>query len=413
MIADRILGAGLGLIDWLNIKLSPFEKFTRPTSEYDATDLKTRDAESWVEIQNSWLLGYNREFYWSMSPNDGGDMAIWHGVYTATCALRKDYGALYRALKGCRVLQGAGADSRLVRGADNPGGQLNVDPSRTYYKRIIDGRAYSVLADVSESSIIGHVFGLWMAYRWSDDSASQNEAAAMLKDLADTVAADGDRLLNPDGTPAKFGDLRPSLTTAPIRIMALTMLYAAAGVANNDEKHLSRVLQIERDHAGVLRHPETHFLWIHPWYQDVIAYMAAAVLKDAMPGCDIYREALEGLWAKNKEEGNAFYTFLLELVGMRTNRHEQARGILKEFGPRKTIGQVIGSDYAQDKFTWGWRWAKGGNSLARQPIKVWMRPAADFTWQRCPYGLDGGDVHVFNNLDFCAAYALGRRSGML
>jgi hypothetical protein len=413
MILDRALGLVLGGIDNLNIMLSPFEKFTRPIYPYDERPLSEIEAAFWADIQEHWLFGYDRELYWSMAPNDGGDMAIWHGVYTATCALRKDQDALERALKGCRVLQGAGADSRLVRGANSLDGPLGMDPTRTYYRRVIDGRVYSTLADVSESSIIGHVFGLWMAYRWSDSASAQAVAAEMLRDLAATVAADGDRLLDPDGRPARFGDLRPKITTAPIRIAALTMLYAAAGAANNDANLLSRVDQLEHDHAGALRHPETHFLWIHPWYQDVIAYMAIAVLKDARPDKKIYRKSIEGLWAKNKEEGNSFYTYLLEANDIRTSRADRARDVLKEFPSAKLVGNVIGSEYAADKFKWGWKWAKGGNWLSHQPVKVWIRPPADFVWQRCPYSLDGGTSNRYNSLDFCAAYWLGRRSGMI
>lgn len=416
---DYLRGNLLAVLDRLNVATSPFEPFTRHLDTIDQRPLHEKAKLFWWNIQTFWLFGKDREFYWSMKPNDGGDMAIWHGVYVATCAFRGDWTSLSKALAGAERLQKLGGNDRLCRGADVEGGPLSIDQSRTYYKD--DG--YIFLDNASESTLIGHIFGLW-AVSWCDVPLELKRRAEYLADaLAGQLLKDGERLLNQDGSTAKFGDLRPGVTTAPIRVAALAATYALAWKLTGKQAWLRQYDKIRKSHAGALTRVETHFMWVHPWYQDVIAYMVLVVLASCDGGSyfNDYSRSMETLWSKTKHEGNSFYTFMRVVVNGKLEPEALAGAIktLSEFnadanlGPTaKNPGKAHGGGEV-DTFTWGWSWMKGGKRLSRQPVPVWRRAPQDFVWQRCPYSIGGEEHYSFNGLDFCVAYWLGVRLGVI
>ncbi len=403
-------GALLGLVDKLNVVADPFQEFTRPCREVDPATLSQRDRIAWKDIQDNWLFGPKREFYWSMNPNDLGDMAIWHGLYTATCALRKDWPALAAAVSGMEKLQFLGGNSRLARGADAVDGPHRVDPSRQYY--VEDG--YTWTDNVSESTLLGHLFGIMLCI----DTPEEPRAAKMATELARQLAKDGYRLLNQDGTPAKFGDLRPGLTTAPIRLAALACTFLLASHFEKGEFRSEYDKLIRENMDSILR-PETHVLFVHPWYQDLIAYLALTILFQC--NRKKFGDALAGMWAKNRKEGNTFYAacvvWCLGKRAIQPRDRDSALFTLREFSITVPSGlkHAGAVDLTTSKdvawFTWGFGSKK--MEVSKQPVPVHMRPPQDVVWQRCPYGLKGDSSEEFNFMDFCLAYSLGVRSGLI
>jgi hypothetical protein len=408
-------GALLGLVDKLNVAADPFQEFTRSCREVDPATLSQRDRIAWKDIQDNWLFGPNREFYWSMKPNDMGDMAIWHGLYTATCALRKDLPALARAVDGMEKLQFLGGNSRLARGADSVSGPHNVDPSRKYYAE----GDYVWTDNCSESTLLGHLFGLMLCIGTPEEA----RAGKMATELARQLVKDGYRMLNQDGTPAKFGDLRPSLTTAPIRLAALACTFLLASVFEPDEFR-SEYDKLVKCHMHSLTHPETHVLFVHPWYQDLIAYLALTILFQCDGNADNrakYGEALQSMWAKNRKEGNTFYAACVVWCNgrgaVKPKDRDSALFTLREFsvtvpsGLKKpgSVDLTASKDVAW--FTWGFGSKK--MTVSKQPVPVWMRPPQDVVWQRCPYGMKGDSHEEFNFMDFCLAYSLAERAGLI
>lgn len=404
----------LGAVDKLNVMADPFQEFTRPARDIDPATLEQRDRIAWADIQARWLFGPKREFYWSMNPNDLGDMAIWHGLYTATCALRGDNEALERAVCGMEKLQFLGGNSRLARGADGVDGQHRTDPSRKYYTE--DGYVWT--DNCSESTLLGHLFGLMTCI----GTPLEERAGKMATALAQQIIDDGYRMLNQDGTPAKFGDLRPGLTTAPIRLSALacTLLLAS----RFDKKFRPEYDALVKNHMASLTHPETHVLFVHPWYQDLIAYLALTILfmvDGTAKNRTAYQDAMLGMWKKNRKEGNTFYAGLVALcIGPRSIDSVDRLNALKtlrEFAVTvpskfKTAGHVsLVGDKSIAQFTWGFGSKK--MTVAKQPVPVWMRGPSDIVWQRCPYGLGDGSDSGFNMMDYCLAYSLAERSGLI
>lgn len=421
---DPIRGAALGAIDRVNIAFDPFRQRGGTADVLDSLykPLYEQDLIAWTDIQDRWLHGPNREFYWHVSRNDLGDMAIWQGFYTAACAFRRDEAALKLALDGIERLIGLGGNSRLSRGADAADGQFAHDASRKYY---VDGD-YIFTDDCSESSLIGILFGLWavlQVYSVHSDSILVTRTKLMLFRLRDQLKADGMRLVNQDGSYAKFGDLRPRITTAPIRLAAgacAMLMGEAAGFGRPSE--YGDYGDIWRSHSGALLHPETHFLFIHPWYQDVIAY-AVLVMQATMAPESVrpyFADALSVMWRKTYKEDNPLYAAMVTLGGRRVTVSEAYRcqRTLEEccvnsgevLSPKSTSGVDIAPS-PDDLFTWGvWKWRK---ELSRVQVPVWKRAPADFLWQRCPYSIDKQTESFTSNwMDFCLAYSMGKYAGL-
>jgi hypothetical protein len=291
-----------------------------------------------------------------------------------------------------------------------------VDPSRKHYR---DGD-YAFVDNCSESSLLGQLLGYWaVLYRDDVPEDLKVRARASLVDLAQQIHSDGCRLLNQDGSPARFGDLRPSVTAAPIRLASLACLFVLAHKASGSEVWGERYDQLMRDHGQTIMRCETHILWIHPWYQDLLSYMALPILatmdSSAVRRREL-RDALAAQWEKNKEEGNALYAFMVKLAAPGTPwGQDKAIKTLSEFNAPSSepYNKHPSKPQAPGQPLIKWGFGKKAMTVSRQPIPVWRRGPQDFVWQRCPYSPGNEEHHHYNGLDFCAAYYLGRYLGAL
>lgn len=414
-ILDFVRGLALGAVDQLNIWLDPFEIREGPADTVDPAALELKAQAAWKDIKENWLHGPNKEFYWHMTRNDLGDMCIWQGFFTATCAFMGDDDALDKALLGMEKLLYLGGDARLSRGADGENGDHAHDPSRKYYT---DG-GYIFTDDCSESSLIGFLFGLWAVRRCYPASSNFNQRAnKMASSVASQLWSDGMLMLNTDGTKAKFGNLKPGLFTAPIRISAgacaLLMGETAMGIpADNATGYRS----ISSSHMGALTHPETHFLFIHPWYQDVIAYAVLLMQATTAPKAlqPKFASAMRRMWRKTYKEDCPLYAAMAAEAGCRPDLEDQQRcrrtleesNITRPDLMNPKMPETV-SHQDSDSFLWGvWKWRK---RFSRRQIPVWKRPPADFLWQRCPYSLSGSEQTAYNWMDFCLAWSMGRKA---
>jgi len=422
---DFLKGVVLVGLDKLAVAAYPFRPFTRPPKIVDKASPKAKADWYYEDIKSRFLYGKNCEFFWNMKPSDGGDHAIWQGIWAATCAMRGSRYDTNRALAGMELLQNLGGDNRLARAADLIGGPMRHDPSKVYYEA--DGYRYR--QNCSESSLIGHLYGLWAIMAYDQEPDHIKRARLLAINLADQLIADGYRMLDHDGTPAKFGDLRPAWDTAPIRIAALCATLLLAYKACGRMDYRERYLAIARKYKGALSHLETRFVFIDPGYDDLLVYLVLMILTtecEAPELSRVYRAALDNQWAKNKNEGNAFYIFAHWFMTRSTGAQYLSNGVtmLAEFNTRPGMGYPTGkegverinsTDSSVDKCFWGvGKWRK---QVAKQPLPVWARPATDFVWQRSPYALDGwtgqkSPDEFFNGLDYCAAYYLADKGGL-
>lgn len=421
-----------GLADAINIAASPFDRFERSLDTVDRLSLQEKATIFTNDIKQNWLYTGGR-MYWSMKPNDLGDQAIWQGLATATFAMLGDRGTTPKLLEGQELLQTAAGDGRLCRGVDFRDGASEVDPSRVYIHK--DG--LRAIQQCSESSLIGHLYGFHALLTGTFPEHS-TKLAELLDNLATRIVKDDFQLLDSDGTPAKHGDLRP-LTSPwhlgsrkPIAVAAVGALFGLAYLATRANKYKAAYEGWTEKHLTDISFPETHILWVHPQYQDILAYMVLHMLISVEKDAEIrrpkimqaFKAALARQWKKNCEEGNSFYTYTVQLcLGNVEQRHLlKAEQMLSEFntdprlGPTaKQAARVVNSTgpLGIGAFRWGPKWLRGGKLLAKQPIPAYRRPPSDIIWQRSPYELDGEEHCSYNCLDFLAAYGLGRLAGLL
>lgn len=412
---DFFKGKILDIPDAINRKLSPRDPFTRKPHIVDPAPLHEKAATFWAQVQMDWRHGDGGEFYKYADPFDGGDSAFFHGHYTMTCALRRDWAELQLALIGLEKYVCLGKNDRLSRGVDLVGGPMVAhDPNRKYFR----ADDYIYHQNCSESSLIGVILSCFSVLLVDAPKPARERATKILDRLAKQIIRDGFRLLDEDGAPAKFGDLRPEFSTAPIRLGALAALLILAYTMTGDSTYRTRYEKVVGGRMGTLTHQETHFLWIYPWYQTVLAYCNYAVLAylDRDRAADFQR-AMELLYLRTRDEGNALYTFLAKLTlgKIPLEYRDQAKKTLSEFNTDRELGPTGKGQGAVDLrgtewdpgFRWGPKWLRGGRHESRQPIPVSLRPSADYFWQRNPYSLHGHADHRYNALDFCQAYYLG------
>ena len=432
---DRIIGFVLTLVDRIAaedlpivtplIKLAgyglPFEDFKRKYDSVDDAKPAKKAAHFWEIIGKDWLFGRNRCLYWSMKGNDGGDMAIWHGMAVATAALRHDKAMLDRLLGGSEVLQYLGGNSRLCRGADVQGGPMRVgDPNRKYYYY----GGYVFIDDVSESTLIGHLWGLWWVWDQSPREDVNDRVRKMIVDLADQVIADDYQLKNQDGSTARFGDLRPLKwpwqieKRKPIGTAALVLLLLMAYNASKRVEFRDRYLKIARENIRSIVHLETRFLTTDKPYDDILGVMVGSMLMmNEWENHDLreaYRGAMLTLWKKVRKQGNPFYIYVMrDALGAEIIDESylaQARQTLDEYNAFNNDFPtgVVKLPVKNSDTIPGVKWGK--HTVSRQPVPVYRRPASDFYPQRSPYVLDDEEKkdEQFNRLDFVVQEALGR-----
>ncbi len=426
---DWLKGKVLGLLDEDTIKSSPFHPFTREHREIDPKSLAAKADFYSNDIKKRWM---REDFFWHVFPdNDGGDMAMWQGTACAAFVFGGDKRMAGRLLNGMALLQKLGGNDRMARGADLLGVDEPLHLSHNPTKKWEKDMGYIYHQDCSESSLIGQLYGLWSIVYVKPHRELIDLAVLLIHGLAAQIKKDGMRLLDNDGRMARHGDLRPLNWPwqlghrAPIKLASYVALMALAWKVTGREEFRNEYHELKRKHRGLLSHPETHFRWIHPQYQDMLVYMVYPILITCDEKEQMWKDALLKQWEKNKEEGNSFYYYMTSLVcgGRGLSYAEKARHTLMEFNTDPDLGPTAKSKghnepFATDTFRWGDTWwgrkLRGGKEeLSYQPIPVWARPSADVHWQRNPYALKGFSDNEYNGMDFLLAYNLGKYQGVL
>lgn len=411
-LAARILAKAISLADRINALTEPFEPFNRPPVPYDELPLEKKEKVFREEIEKDFLRD-DGKLFWSVIPNDLGDMAIWHGYWTAYLAMRwratgaaQDRAWLAKALNGQWLLQTV-SKAPLVRGVDPKGGDARRD--HAYYREGSAG--YDYVEDASGSSLSGHVYGLAHAMdagREMKDQEMMKYCFTQLSELVSRLEADGFYLTNSDGSKTRFGDFAVVCGVAnPVHLTTL-----AALLVNAARTDLLQKIFGDRDILNLLTNPEIHLLWKDKHYDEHTTFMDLDAVLLGRPPLEISCAAFTGLhslWNKTKEKQNSFFHFIY------ARHHElpvkylaQAVTGLREFRAPKIVQDVNLTNL-------GYQWLRvvtwGGRATSTQPMPMWMRPQEDVMWQRSPYFLTGwgpGAKPRFSGLDFLIAYQMGK-----
>lgn len=359
-------GYGIRTALWLTDMFEPFEEFTRPEELASSLSLAykadlMRESFSKFIIRNG-TTTLSRLSLDPLQPEDIGDQALWHGVYSAF---------VYVNPKFAEGLMDHQPNGRLIRGIDS------------------NGRAEDY---ASNDSACGHLVGL-AAYDL------RAEAEMWAKNVRDA----GGCLLDPDNKPTKYGVLDNGWKSDPLRITLLLAIYKLGGL---EKEHQA----LKRKHYGMLAYPYARLLW---WgnYQDLLRGALQLNYLAKQDPDTVFRKGLLSLMKIARKHGNVFVMALCgEIVGFTEADRELALKVMREF-PIKDLNRGVQLSEKMPHTKWG------EELVARQPLPKWKKWNQDFEWQRNPYALDSrlpaGEADSYlNGGDYLAAYNLGLKIGL-
>lgn len=394
-------------VDALNAKLEPFtdpDYASAPLPPLDTLLFKlatTRDA------CHAGLSRFVKDgaFFWDVDPNDLGDNCLWQGVHLAYLSLLGDIGGVNRALVEAMIpLSSLGAPGRLLRGVARQETFPMPDGKPHYFTK--DG--WVGLSDPSMGSLLGFCYGLTYA-KLSPKTAHLVDKALitqMAARVADTLVADGYWLLNHDGSKSRYGDMRPSPTQSPARLLGLLALLKLAGKEQLYKK-------IYDEASPVLEYGETHVVipgldkWsFTPWYLHHLAFLTydmLLMLETDPAKRKPYIAGLKRMWDKDKKWWNPYFTavaakhiavddrdYNLALYGLFDYTYPAIKTTPKLNSSRPEIAKV--------KYD--------GVVYAERALRVSERPPSNYLWQRSPYRLDGNPLAAYSGLDFLFPYSM-------
>jgi hypothetical protein len=240
-----------------------------------------------------------------------------------------------------------------------------------------------------------------------------------ISSFAAQILADGNRMCNRDGTPTKYGDLRPGMIQGPVRNLALALIYRLWYVASNTQQAYDLWKNIAKKYGKEFDKTETHFLWKHAYYNDHLAFLAntcyALLVGPEEDGGKEVREGLKRLLYKTRKYDCPYFHYLAHLVKVESPylNLTKADSLLAEWriAPQhpngKTCLETINSTDPSIKTV-----KIDGQLRAASPLPIWKRPSQDFFWQRGPFDLDGfigyknEECYQHNGLDFLVSYYL-------
>ena len=382
------------LADAINQAFDPFHDFTRPEELRYHEWLHEKEAQFSVDMGVFWWP--ERSTYRHKLPNDAGDQALWHGVYTAMWAMKHSVtGGELDRLKACAegLMQHQtptpGLPKRLIRGWNEDG---------TYQD------------DVSNDQATGHILGIYFLWKYGDGEC-RDMATELAENLAYELLFHEDSLIGADGEPTTHGRLVNGHLTDPLRLTLALAIYAVAAHLTSSPSFAMRYDDLVKRFGPILPYANVELLW---WKKSHHAHRAAihySILCDLEKDHGTHRRYLAGLlrtWRMERKSGNPWIYYLMRRVCLYDPAHEERVKIhLKEMYLENKQWNVekINSDEVET-FKWG------GKTLTKQPLPRWRVGSHDFLWQRQMFSADDwignrpGMLGLVrhNTGDFLAAY---------
>lgn len=371
IIINLVKMFAIWLADTINLAYNPFRESQFMESKVPLKDLEEhyyKDLEA--NFKAGWLF-----LYQTPMPEDRGDHALFHGLYTAM-----------RALKGGNIddaIEGLGhffVDDTLIRG------------------RYADGRANDT---TSNDSATGALFGLYCIWKYHGPQAND-----LIVRWARKIVNSGYALTDLSGKPTKYGQLADGILTDPLRMtLLLAILALATKIDSSFDEIYERLYQRYRE---ILPYPKVKLLW---WDTDYDTHRAAIHLHILwqLTRDRLYMAGLKRLHRITRKEMNPWVNILCSPV-------------LEPQNVNLSLLNTFRKDYARtdirtqnSHYHWHVKWGKKLRS--KSPLPIYRRGSQDFFWQRNPFSLDEwpnndvGNTH-HSNLDFLICYWLAKRLGL-
>lgn len=386
--------------------------------------------EAWHQMPDGTL---RYRFHHSQARDDVGnhaDGSYFLGIYLASQALR--YAAtgdleareqLLRALEAARLYtEVSGVRGLLAR-------YVSLTPPRGDPDwRVSTSRpGYAWRSDVSKDQYAGFVHGLGVTLAVIHEAEIRAEVAALASAIADHLIENELRIVDWDGEPTTYGDLRGRRLGVPFGVDASIDLAIArtAAVATGEARHREFYDRLVAEgYPGVT-------YWSHvplastKRVNETMAFLALyplLMLEDDAGVLAHLRRAARRTWRHVQGEQNAFLAFVAAVAtsGVEATESDaavaEARQSLLWFPDRK-LGRPV--DLTRPGFDFPQRLLKTRDGLprSRRPIPLYLRTRGSSMWTVDPYRLVGGLTRrgetEFSGIDYLNAYWMGRYHGFV
>lgn len=399
------------LTDFVNRQYDPFEEFTRPAQNKSGKPLEVKCQEFEKNMDENFILPTGIWNYKKMGDGgiDMGDQCIWHGIYTAMWAFRRN--VLGDGTNGEPLL-------RLY---------YSVKAMEKHYRQTNDGK-YGYLIrgigndgqfqeDASNDSLTGHLAGLYFAHKYGDEDVKQ-QCRKMILTLGRSVLDHKHCLINADRKETTHGRLINGILTDPLRASECMALYLTAWHITGKGEFFTAYNDLFKKYRGIVEFPKVRLLWWDTRYDSHRAMLHLVMLyelsEDNDLESDLYLKGIQRIYEMERKSGNVWIMYLYgRNFKMSMPDRMVCAKVLSEFELEEKFNVVerINSNNPDIKKV---KW--GNETLATQPLPRWKSGSQDFYWQRNLYNLDqwqGIKTPQFyhNGADFLICYYLGKMQG--
>jgi hypothetical protein len=361
------------------------------------------------------------------------------GIYLASQALRAAAGEeearddVERGLGALRLLmEVTGKRGLLARHLSPAGSERRFDDPR--WLPSATRPAYAWRSDVSKDQYAGFAHGVGVAVALAHDPVLRLEAGRLAAAAADHLVENDMRIVDVDGAPTTFGDLRPRFLCFPKGVDALITLAlvkaAACGTGERKYADLYSAL-IAQGYAETAYWAHFTVFGVGNRVNDNMAYLALYPLLLLETDAGIraaLRSAEERWWRDLRDDRNAFFAFIHAVAASGPNGASGPDDTSREDAAAR--GRAALHEFPDDKIEWPVDLTREGFDLPRaflntracmprsiQSIPLYLRVRSSSMWAGDPFRLAGrlesqGTTETAGG-DYLVAYWLGRYHGFI
>jgi uncharacterized protein (TIGR03437 family) len=338
-----------------------------------------------------------------------GDSALWTGHYLAAESFRykvtnapdalKNVTAAISGLKGLADVTGTNLLARCMVPVTSPYAAdiRSEEVNNGVYTNSFAGWIW--VGNTSRDEYSGALFGLAIAYDMVNDAAIRSSISDLVTRLVDFLNGHNWSVVMPDGTSGTSFLVRPD----QIETFLAIGRHVNSGHFSSLSYETQRVLlsttvpiPIAADNVSDDSYFKFNLNYIN---------LYNLIRLEASSAKSIYQTAYGLLRDHTSSHQNAFFNIIdLALNGPDQARDNQTLALLDGWLLR--LRRDFGVDLHGTVSVCG--------DIACQPVPVWLRPPADFLWQRSPFQLSAGGAGIIESagIDYILPYWMARYYGL-